>query len=166
MVAIFADSNRARIRVIKEANNGWGLIPSSGATRELRYTSSSVTPHKNTVISDEIRADRMVADHIEVGANSTGDVGFEFSAGSHDFLLESFMYGTWTRPMTFDSVKGNRCLLGRDQQNLHQRQGLFELLHRGSSCAHQRLCNACQQRLLGRSVRSPGTLVPTAPRSP
>lgn len=106
MVAIFADSNRARIRALKESNSAWGTIPGSGSTRELRYTSSSITPSKNTIISDEIRADRMVPDHIEVGANSAGDINYEFSAGSHDDFLESFMYGAWTRPMTFDSVKG------------------------------------------------------------
>ncbi len=107
MVAIFADSNRARIRAIREDTSAWGVTPVSGVTRELRYTSSSVTAHKNTVISEEIRADRMVPDHIEVGANSQGDIGYEFSAGSHDDLMESFMYGTWTRPMTFDSARGN-----------------------------------------------------------
>src|ERR1043166_9345937 len=105
MVAIFADSNRARIRVIKESNSAWRTIPSSGPTREMRYTSSSLTPAKNTVISDEIRADRMVPDHIEVGANSAGDINYEFSAGSHDDFFESFMYGAWTRPMTFDFAK-------------------------------------------------------------
>jgi len=118
MVAIFADSNRARLRLLKEDNSAWGEIPSTGSSRELRYTSSSVTPAKNTVISEEIRADRMVADHIEVGANSTGEIAFEFSAGSHDDLLESFMYGAWTRPMTFDSVKGT-SLSWADTNTLH-----------------------------------------------
>lgn len=106
MVAIFADSNRARIRIAKELNNAWGVIPASGVTREMRYTSSSLTPAKNTVISDEIRADRMVPDHIEVGASSSGDINFDFSAGSHDDFFESFMYGAWTRPMTFDMSRG------------------------------------------------------------
>lgn len=106
MVAIFADSNRARIRYIKEDVNGWGATPATGVTRELRYTSSTLNAQKNTVMSEEIRADRMVSEIVEVGANSTGEINIEFSAGSHDDLLEGFMYGAWTRPMTYDSVKG------------------------------------------------------------
>jgi hypothetical protein len=107
MVAIFADSNRARLRYIREGLTAWGTLPASGSTRELRYTSSSITAAKDTAISEEIRADRMVPDHIETAARSNGDINIEFSAGSHDDFLESFVYGAWTRPMTFDSVKGN-----------------------------------------------------------
>lgn len=106
MVAIFADSNRARIRYLKEDVNGWGTTPASGTTRELRYTASTLNAQKNTTMSEEIRADRMVSQIVEVGANSTGEINTEFSAGSHDDLMEAFMYGAWTRPMTFDSVKG------------------------------------------------------------
>ncbi|USN15492.1 tail tube-like protein [Brevundimonas phage vB_BpoS-Kikimora] len=103
---IFADSNRARLRYIKEDENAWGTTPSSGRTRELRYTGSTINANKETATSEEIRADRMVADYIETGARSNGDVNIEYSAGSHDDFMESFVYGAWTRPMTFDSVKG------------------------------------------------------------
>lgn len=107
MVAIFADSNRARMRYIR-TTSGWGTIPTSGKTRELRYNGSTITASKQTVISDEIRADRMVPDVIETSAKSAGQINFEFSAGSHDDFLESFMMGAWTRPMTFDSLKGQQ----------------------------------------------------------
>jgi len=106
MVQIFADSNRARLRYLKEDDNGWGTTPASGVTRELRYTGSTINASKETAVSEEIRADRMVADYIETGARSAGDFNIEFSAGSHDDFLESFAFGAWTRPMTFDSVKG------------------------------------------------------------
>lgn len=105
MVAIFADSNRARMRYIKSFD-GWGTIPATGRTRELRYTGSSVTASKETTTSEEVRADRMVSDIVETSAKSAGEVNIEFSAGSHDDFLESFMMGAWSRPMTFDSVKG------------------------------------------------------------
>lgn len=105
MVAIFADSNRARMRYIKSVD-GWGTIPVTGRTRELRYTGSSVTASKETTTSEEIRADRMISDIVETSAKSAGEVNIEFSAGSHDDFLESFMMGAWSRPMTFDSVKG------------------------------------------------------------
>ncbi|AXQ69740.1 minor tail protein [Caulobacter phage CcrSC] len=105
MVAIFADSNRARMRYIKSVD-GWGTTPATGRTRELRYTGSSVTASKETTVSEEIRADRMVSDIIETSAKSAGEINIEFSAGSHDDFLESFMMGAWTRPMTFDSAQG------------------------------------------------------------
>ena len=55
----FADSNRVGIRILEEAT--WGTTPVSGNTRELRLTSSSFAPTKDTVVSDEIRSDRMVS---------------------------------------------------------------------------------------------------------
>ena len=107
MVAyLFADSNRVRIRYIKESDVAWGQTPATGKTRELRYTGSTLNVQKDTAISEEIRSDRMVPDIIETAMRSSGDVNIEFSAGSHDDFLEGFMYGAWTRPMTFDAVKG------------------------------------------------------------
>lgn len=133
MVAIFADSNRARIRFIKEDPNTWGQSPTSGKTRELRYTGSTLNANKNTVTSEEIRADRMVSQIIEVGANSAGEVNIEFSGGSHDDLLEAFMYGAWTRPMTFDSAQG-RALQWADANTLYVKgkdvTDYFEVGHR------------------------------------
>ncbi|UTC29075.1 tail tube protein [Brevundimonas phage vB_BpoS-Marchewka] len=106
MVQIFADSNRARLRMLKEDDNAWGTTPAAGRTREVRYTGSTINANKETATSEEIRADRMVADYIETGARSAGEINIEYSAGSHDDLMEAFVYGAWTRPMTFDSVKG------------------------------------------------------------
>jgi hypothetical protein len=106
MVAIFADANRARIRVIKEDDAAWGVTPASGSSREIRYTSSTINAVKDTTMSNEVRADRMVSAIIETGARSAGELNVEFSAGSHDDFMEAFMYGAWTRPMTFDQVTG------------------------------------------------------------
>lgn len=106
MVQIFADSNRARMRYIKESDSAWGQTPNSGVTRELRYTGSTLNAQKDTAVSEEIRADRMVPSYIETGAHSSGELNVEFSAGSHDDFMEGFAYGAWTRPMTFDYAKG------------------------------------------------------------
>lgn len=118
MVAIFADANRARMRYIKESDSIWGTTPASGITRELRYTGSTLTAQKDTAISEEIRADRMVPDIIETAARSSGEINVEFSAGSHDDFMEGFFYGAWTRPMTFDVVKG-ASLAWADNNTLH-----------------------------------------------
>lgn len=100
----FADANRASIRVIEEST--WGTTPASGATREIRLTSSSLSAEKETVISDELRADRMVSAITEVAAMSSGDINFEHSAGAQDDFLAAFVMGAWSRPMTRDLFKG------------------------------------------------------------
>lgn len=105
-MANFADSNRDSIRLIQENNLTWGTTPSSGKTREIRITSHSIAAAKETVVSDELRADRMVSSVVEVGASTAGDVNYEFSAGSHDILMQAFVLGLWTRPMEYDYFKG------------------------------------------------------------
>lgn len=100
----FADSNRASIRVIEEST--WGTTPVSGVTREIRLTSSALSAEKETVTSDELRADRMVSAITEVSAMSSGDINFEHSAGAQDEFLAAFLMGAWSRPMTRDFFKG------------------------------------------------------------
>ena len=101
----FADANRASIRVIEESV--WGTTPSSGSTREVRLTSSSLSASKETVVSDELRADRMVSSITEVSAASSGDINFEYSAGAQDEFVAAFLMSTWSRPMSRDFWKGS-----------------------------------------------------------
>lgn len=100
----FAVSNRAKLTYIAESV--WAVTPSSGsgvtAPREMRIKTSKVSLKKETKMSDELRADRMVPSIIEVGAASEGEIDFEFSAGAIDPFLEAFVYGQFTRPMTMD----------------------------------------------------------------
>ena len=103
----FSDANRASLRYIQESNTLWGTTPASGNTRAVRLTSSSIAAGKETVVSDELRFDRMVSSVPEVSANSAGDINYEFSAGSHDDFVAAFLQGQWSRPMTFDFVKGS-----------------------------------------------------------
>ena len=100
----FADANRAQIRYLEEST--FGTTPSSGTTREVRLTSSSLTANKETVVSDELRADRMVSDIVEVSASSGGDINFEWSSGPQDEFLAAFLLGAWARPMTVDFFEG------------------------------------------------------------
>lgn len=100
----FADANRAQIRYIEESS--FGVTPGAGSTREVRLTSSSLTANKETVVSDELRADRMVSDIVEVSASSGGDINFEWSSGPQDEFLAAFLLSQWERPMTMDYWKG------------------------------------------------------------
>lgn len=99
-----AESNRSLLRYIPEVT--WGTTPSSGRTREMRITSSSLVTSKETQTSDEIRADRMVPNIIEVSAMAGGGVEGEFSAFTHDDFMQAFLLGAWSKPMTGWLVKG------------------------------------------------------------
>lgn len=103
-----AESNRALVRIVAEDPNCWAVTPtlSGTKTRELRITGSSLAGNKDTVSSSEIRADRMIAAIIEVGASTDGDLEGEFSAGTHDDLMQAFLLGGWTRSMGFDRFSG------------------------------------------------------------
>ena len=109
-----AESNRAVLRAIAEST--WGTTPASGQTRELRLTASSVVPSKETVVSEELRADRMVSSIVEVAASVGGSLNGEFSAGTNDDFLQAFLLGAWTRPMTFDSNKGSNVSITSTSQ--------------------------------------------------
>lgn len=101
----FADANRAQIRTLEEVT--WGITPTVGSSREMRLTSSSLSATKETAVSDELRADRMVPDIVEVAAHSSGEINFEWSSGPQDEFLAGFLLSTWTRPMNMDFWKGS-----------------------------------------------------------
>ena len=100
----FAESNRAVLRYINEVT--WGTIPGSGNSKTMRITESSLSASKEVKMSDEIRADRMVPAIIEVAASTSGDVGFELSAGSQDDFFQQFLLGSWSKAMNYFLVKG------------------------------------------------------------
>jgi hypothetical protein len=102
-----AEANRASLRYIKEQTNLWGTTPGNGVTREMRITSSSITASKETAVSEEIRADRMIPSIAEVGASSGGEVNWELSAFTHDDFWEAALLSTWTLPMNGLIVKGS-----------------------------------------------------------
>jgi len=90
-----SDSNRVAIRFCEE-DGVYGTTPANATDwKDLRYTSSSLAAAPQTAISNEIRADRQVADLVGVGQSVTGDIGFELSATSFDELIEAACQGTW-----------------------------------------------------------------------
>lgn len=101
----FSDSNRASLTIIPESV--FGTTPASGNPRLMRITSSSLAASKETVVSDELRSDRMVSSVVETAAMSEGDINYEFSAGSQDDLFQAFLLATWTKQMTFDKFIGD-----------------------------------------------------------
>lgn len=116
MAQLLADSNRASLREAVEGNNTWGETPSSGVTRALRFTSSSISVTKETEASNEIRADRMVSSVIETAMSSGGEINFEFSAGNQDGFFQRALMGSWSRPMTFDFWRGEHVSVAANDE--------------------------------------------------
>lgn len=90
-----ADSNRVAMRYVAETE--WGATPASPAMRDLRVTGESLKYAIRTTRSNELRADRMVADIPQVGASVSGDIGVELSYGAvDDFLKAALFADSWS----------------------------------------------------------------------
>lgn len=89
-----ADTNKGSIRYAVESS--WGATPSGPAMTELRVTGESLSHQKQTVVSQEVRKDRMRADVLEVGQSAAGDINFELSYGSFEDFFESALASTVT----------------------------------------------------------------------
>jgi hypothetical protein len=90
----FADASGTRLAFVAESTEN--TIPASPSWQNLRFTSESLNYNKQTVSSEEIRADRNVSDMIDVGFGVGGEIGFELSYGTLDSLLESLLFSTWS----------------------------------------------------------------------
>lgn len=86
-------SNRVKIAKVREAT--FGVTPATPAFKAVRQTSSGLALNPQTVVSNEIRSDRQVADVILVGYQAGGDIGGEMSFKSMDDYLEESLQGTW-----------------------------------------------------------------------
>lgn len=88
-----ATSNLARLRYIRE--DTFGETPSTGNSQDIRFTGESLSFSLQTETSQEIRSDRQVADLIQVGAETSGDIQFELSFGSFDDFIAAALGGEW-----------------------------------------------------------------------
>lgn len=98
----FSDSNRVSIRW--KAESAWGETPASSTLSELRLTGETLGHQKSTVMSDELRSDKMRADIVEVAANAGGDVSIELSLNTFDDFLQGLLTGTYVAVSTVGSV--------------------------------------------------------------
>jgi Ca2+-binding RTX toxin-like protein len=89
------DSNLTRCALVKEATRN--TTPSNPIFQVMRATAISLTDNNQTVVSDEIRSDRMAGPEILVGRGGGEGFNFEFSNGRFDDLLVSSLLGTRTR---------------------------------------------------------------------
>lgn len=90
-----SDSNYGRVAFIPEVT--FGTTPSSPNLQIARLTSADFAATKETVVSNELRTDRMVSSLVETSAMSGGSLGIELSlGGSYDAFIEAALGGTWS----------------------------------------------------------------------
>jgi len=89
----FGTSNRVALRQIPEVT--WGTTPATPALAAVRFTSESINYNADFITSEEIRADRMTPDTIQVSSSAGGDIMGEWSYASYDDFIEAALYSTW-----------------------------------------------------------------------
>ena len=72
-----ADSNKTNVLYAREATWGASVNVSTLNVYQTRITGTTMSHDKTTVLSEELRSDRMRADYMEVGVNAGGDFTFE-----------------------------------------------------------------------------------------
>lgn len=88
-----ADGSRHQLSYIAEVTPG--VTPSTPAFQRLRHKSCGLKLSKNTLQSEEIRADRQISDLRHGAFQVGGGIGGELSDGTYDDLLEAALGGSW-----------------------------------------------------------------------
>ncbi len=89
----FGTSNRVALRQVAEST--WGTTPATPTFDAVRFTSESLNYNADFITSEEIRADRMTPDTIQVSSQAGGDINGEWSYATYDDFIEAALYGTW-----------------------------------------------------------------------
>lgn len=93
-IRIGADASATRLAVVPETT--WGTTPSTPSFTSLRITGETLAPVKETVRTNELRADRNVTDEIMTARSSSGEINFELSYGTFDHpLFTSLFTNDW-----------------------------------------------------------------------
>lgn len=88
-----SDANRTAVRYVEELTPG--TTPASPAFTEMRILSSDLGTELNTVVSNELRADRQITDLIQVGQTPGGTVPFELHFNALDDLARGAFQSEW-----------------------------------------------------------------------
>lgn len=88
-------SNGSRHAMYLVAENTYGTTPTSPAMTPIRHKSTSLALSKDSLQSEELRSDRMIADFRHGNYKVGGDIAVELSYGSFDSILAAVLCGTW-----------------------------------------------------------------------
>lgn len=89
-----ADGSRHSMRLVLEST--YGVTPATPTLTPIRHTQTTLGLTKDSLQSEEIRADRQIADFRHGARQVGGDIQFELSFDSFDSILEALTMGTWT----------------------------------------------------------------------
>lgn len=127
MSTTISDSNYGRLSYIPEVT--FGVTPTTPTFITARITSSDFGAQKETVLSDEVRIDRMVSDMAETAASAAGSFNYELSlGGSMDVFYEAALCGTFTTTLSAANVAviaGNQFSLTAGFTNASVGQWVF-----------------------------------------
>lgn len=104
----FAVSNRVTLRYVAESS--FGITPASPTLQNLRFVSESLNYNADFIVSEEIRADRMVPDTVQVSASAAGDINGELSYGTYDDIIEAAMFSDWITNATNEGAQSDITL--------------------------------------------------------
>ena len=99
----FGTSNRVALRQVAEVT--WGTTPATPTLEAVRFTSESLNYNADFITSEEIRADRMTPDTIQVSSQAGGDINGEWSYATYDEFIASAMYGAWATTATAEGAQ-------------------------------------------------------------
>lgn len=103
MSGTLADSNRGRLAFVPETT--FNVTPNTPTMQVVRFTSAEFNAAKESVVSAEVRSDRMVSAIMEAAQTSDGNIAFELSlGGTFDTLLEAALAGTWSTALNVSNV--------------------------------------------------------------
>jgi len=93
-----SDAARHAAYYIKETV--YGTTPTTPAFKPIRHTGMTLGVQRGSLQSEELRADRQIADFRLGAITVAGDIATELSFASFDDLLEAVLMGTWTPKAT------------------------------------------------------------------
>ena len=106
-----SDTNRVALGIVEETTVG--TTPTSPVFTALRITGTpELGANPVTVISDEIRSDRQVADLILVGKEAGGNVGMELSFDAQGLTFEGVLGSDWTYRPTLVNTAADSDIVG------------------------------------------------------
>lgn len=92
-----ADADTDRSQLIYRKQTAFGEAPPANpAVTGLRYTADTFKANNATVVSNEIRSDRMRTQQLLTGRSINGGFAFEFNDTTYDTFLESLLGGVFT----------------------------------------------------------------------
>lgn len=89
-----ANGSRHSMSYVAEAS--YGVTPATPVFKPIRHTGTTLALTKEALQSEEIRADRQIADFRHGAFQTGGEINAELSYGSYDDILEAVLCGTWT----------------------------------------------------------------------